>query len=228
MAANYLENTDEKLSFQLSNFSSKINLYETLFGLTPREVESSVEDSNYFLWVVNSHLKIDTNKKDWTLFKNILKKGEENVTSNSAPTTPVLEDMPREVPPGVVYRFTTMVNRIKAHPNYTTAIGQNLGIEQSATPPANRDTAQPVLKAVNRGGKVNLIWKKGKFSGILIEKDSGNGFVMLDRDFVPDFIDNSPMPERGQSAIWMYRASYLINDEKVGVWSDIVTITVAG
>lgn len=228
MAASYLENTDEKLALQLDNFSSKLNLYETLFGLTPREVASSLEDSNYFSWAVNSHLKIDTNKKDWTLFKNILKKGEENVTSNSAPTTPVLDSEPRNAPPGVVLRFSTLVNRIKAHPNYTTAIGQNLGIEKSATPPANRDTAQPALKAVNRGGKVNLIWKKGKFSGILIEKDSGNGFAMLDRDFVPDFIDNSPMPDRGQSAVWMYRASYLINDEKVGVWSDIVTITVAG
>ena len=228
MATGYLENTDEKLSFQLSNFSSKLNLYEPLFGLTPREIESSVEDSAFFSWAVNSHLKIDTHKKDWTLFKNILKKGEENVTTNSAPTTPVLEEMPREVPPGVVYRFTTIVNRIKAHPNYTPAIGQNLGIESSTTAPANRDTAQPVLKAVNRGGKVNLLWKKRNFSGILIEKDSGNGFVMLDRDFVPDFIDNSPMPARGESAIWMYRASYLINDEKVGVWSDIVSITVAG
>jgi hypothetical protein len=224
----YLENTDEKLALQLDNFSSKIGGYVAIFGITEMEVTSLTEDSNYLSWAINSHLKIDTHKKDWTLFKNILKKGEDHVTANPAPASPRLEDEPRAVAPGVVYRFTTMVNRIKAHPNYTTSIGQNLGIEQSATPPLNRDTAQPVLKTVMRGGKVNLLWKKGKYSGILIEKDSGNGFATLDRDFVPDFIDNSPLPARGQSAIWMYRASYLVGDDKVGVWSDIVTITVAG
>ena len=224
----YLENTDEKLALQLDNFSSKIILYVTLFGLTAPEVDATREDSDYFSWTVNSYFKIETNKKDWTLFKNILKKGEDHVTANPAPSAPTLDTEPRNVAPGVVYRFTSLVNRIKAHPNYTTSIGQNLGIEQTATPPLNRDTAQPVLKPVMRGGKVNLLWKKGKYSGILIEKDSGNGFATLDRDFVPDFIDNSPLPARGQSAIWMYRASYLINDEKVGVWSDIVTITVAG
>ena len=226
--ATYLENTDEKLALQLDNFSSKIGGYVTIFGITAPEATYLSEDSNYLSWAINSHLKIDTNKKDWTLFKNILKKGEENITSNPAPTAPKLDSEPKIVAPGVIYRFTTMVNRIKAHPNYTTSIGQNLGIEQTAPPPLNRDTAQPVLKAVMRGGKVNLLWKKGRYSGILLEKDSGNGFVVLDRDFTPPFVDNSQLPASGESAIWMYRASYLMKDEKVGVWSDIVTITVAG
>jgi hypothetical protein len=226
--ASYLESTDEKLALQLDNFSSKMDGYAALFGITAPEVASLTGDSNYYSWAVNSHLKIETNKKDWTLFKNILKKGEENVTANAAPTTPVLIASPTAVAPGVVYRFTTMVNRIKAHANYTTSIGQNLGIEKKASAPLNKDTAQPVLKAIIRGGKVNLMWKKGKYSGILIEKDSGNGFAMLDRDFVPDFIDQSPYPAQGQSAIWKYRASYLVADDKVGVWSDVVTITVAG
>ena len=121
-----------------------------------------------------------------------------------------------------------MVNRIKAHQSYTTAIGQNLGIEISASQKIDLDNAKPVLKSVMRGGQVNLLWRKGKLGGILIEKDSGVGFVTLDKDFYPDFIDNSTMPAQGQSAIWNYRAIYLMNDEKVGMWSDIVTVTVAG
>ena len=132
------------------------------------------------------------------------------------------------MPPGILVRFTTMVNRIKAHQSYTTAIGQNLGIEISASQKIDLDNAKPVLKSVMRGGQVNLLWRKGKLGGILIEKDSGVGFVTLDKDFYPDFIDNSTMPAQGQSAIWNYRAIYLMNDEKVGMWSDIVTVTVAG
>jgi hypothetical protein len=90
----------------------------------------------------------------------------------------------------------------------------------------NTDTVQPILKCVLRGGQVNLTWKKGKFSGIQIEKDSGNGFVSHDKDFSPDYIDTTPVPTSG--ATWKYRAIYLMNDTKVGLWSDIVTVSVAG
>ena len=223
----YLERTDHKLSLQLNNFSSKLNVYAVTFNLIPLEVNQIKDDAAYFSWMISSYIKIETFKKEWTHFKTIQKNGANHVVANSTPVAPVLTIMPREVAPGIKFRFQTMVNRIKAHQHYTKAIGQNLGIEKNAEH-LNIDTAQPKLKAVIRGGKVNLIWKKGQYSGILIEKDSGNGFVLLDRDFNPPFVDNSPLPASGQSAIWMYRASYLLKDEKVGVWSDVVSITVAG
>ena len=224
----YLERTDRKLSLQLDNFASKINLYAVQFDLTPVEVNEMMDDAAYFSWMTNNYLKIETYKKEWTLFKTIQKNRKHHVVTNTTPVAPVLTIMPREVPPGIKHRFQTMVNRIKAHQNYTKGIGQNLGIEKSASEPINKDTAQPVIKAVSRGGKVNVVWKKGRYSGILIEKDSGNGFEYVDRDFTPDFVDHSALPAQGQSAIWKYRASYLVNDEKVGIWSDVVTITVAG
>ncbi len=225
---NYLETTDEKLSLQLSNFASKIDVYAFNFGFNAAEVANQGADALYFDWSVKNVIKVETFKKDWTTFKNILKKGESNVTSNNAPTLPVLDVAPTAVAPGVVFRFTTMVNRIKAHQNYTTAIGQNLGIELSAAQNLDLDNAQPVLKVVMRAGKVNLDWKKGKYAGIVIEKNSGAGFVTLDKDLHPNFIDNSVMPAQGQSAIWSYRAMYLFGDDKVGLWSSVVTVTVAG
>jgi hypothetical protein len=226
--ASYLETSDEKLAIQVDNFSSKIGLYATDLGISSAEVEGIIKDALFFLWVVTNFKKIDTHKKNWTTFKNILKKGEANVTINNAPTEPRLDAAPEQVAPGILVRFTTLVNRVKAHQNYTTAIGQNLGIEITTSQQRDLDTAQPTLKPVIRGGVVNLVWKKGKMGGILIEKDSGNGFVTLDKDFHPDFIDNSPLPPQGQSAVWKYRAIYLNNDGKVGLWSDIVTVTVAG
>lgn len=226
MKGSYLELTDEKLAIQLANFSSKIDTYNVGFAITAAEVTSIKADSLFFVWAVTNYKKIDTYKKNWTTFKNILKKGEANVVSNTAPAAPTLDVMPTAVPPGILVRFTTMVNRIKSHQSYTTAIGQNLGVELTNTQKIDLDSAQPTLKTVMRGGQVNLLWKRSKFGGILIEKDSGDGFVTLDKDFHPDFIDNSTMPSQGQSALWKYRAIYLVNDEKVGSWSDIVSITV--
>jgi hypothetical protein len=225
---NYLETTDEKFSLQMSNFGSKIDNYATNFGFSPAEVAGVQADAAYFEWSVKNVIKVETFKKDWITFKNILKKGESKVTSNNAPTLPVLDVAPAAVAPGIVFRFTTMVNRIKAHQSYTTAIGQNLGIELTAAQNLDLDNAQPLLKVVMRAGKVNLDWKKGKFEGIIIEKDSGAGFVTLDKDLHPNFIDNSVMPAQGQSAVWNYRAMYLYGDDKVGLWSNTVTVSVAG
>ena len=228
MAATYLENTDEKLSIQMTNFGSKLGTYAAPFALTPAEVTGIQADAAQYAWTVTNLKKIETHKQNWTTFKNILKKGEANVTANLVPTTPTLDAAPAAVAPGVLVRFTTMVNRVKAHPAYTTAIGQNLGIEKTMSAKGNTDESKPALKAVLRGGKVNLLWKKRGFSGILIEKDNGAGFLMLDKDFSPDFIDNSAMPAQGESAIWKYRASYMVGDDKVGLMSDVVSITVAG
>lgn len=222
----YLETTDEKVAIQITNFASKIGGYAAAFGLTAAETASSNADAAYYAWSVTNYKKIDTYKKNWTSFKNILLKGESNVTSNTAPTAPALDTMPAAVAPGILIRFTTLVNRIKAHQNYTTAIGQNLGIEMTAAHALNKDNVKPVLTIVTRGGVVNILWKKKGYSGILIEKDSGSGFMTLDKDFHPDFIDNSPLPEEGKTALWKYRAIYLHNDEKVGQWSDIVSSTV--
>ena len=127
----YLERKDEKFALQLDNFASKLSLYAALFGFTAPEVNGITDDAAHFSWMVNSYLKIETHKKEWTRYKTIHRNGEARVSTNPAPVTPVLTAMPLEVAPGVEYRFRTMVNRIKAHQNYTKSIGQNLGIEQS-------------------------------------------------------------------------------------------------
>lgn len=225
---NYLETSDEKFAIQLGNFASKIDLYKITFGLTDEETTSITEDAAFFQWTVTNLKKVETYKRNWTSFKSILKRGETNVTSNTFPDYPVLAIAPKAVAPGIQFRFTTMVNRIKAHQGYTTAIGQNLGIEMTAAFRLDLDNAQPILKVVSRGGRVNLDWKKGKFDGIVIEKDSGKGFLVLDKDLHPNFVDNSPLPASGESAVWKYRAMYLYGDGQVGLWSDIVTVTVAG
>ena len=226
--SNYLESNDEKFAVQIGNFGSKVGVYQALFGLTASEVTGAQDDASFFQWTVTNAEKVDTYKRNWTSFKTIARKGAINITNNTAPDAPVLDTIPTAVAPGIEFRFTTLVNRIKAHQNYTAAIGQNLGIEFSSTQKLDLDAAQPALKVVMRGGKVTLDWKKGKFEGIVIEKDNGTGFVMLDKDLRPNFIDNSPLPTQGESAIWKYRAMYMFNDAPVGKWSDVVSVPVSG
>jgi hypothetical protein len=222
---NYLENTDEKLVVQMNNFSSKIEGYAPQFGLTPAEVTSIKNDSNYLNWTVSSFQRVDTYKKNWTSFKANVKTGA-NTPINQVPAALAFDTAPTDVENGIINRFTATVSRIKAHPNYSKSIGMNLGIEATTSKQVDIENAQPVLKASLRVGKVHLQWKKGNFDGIAIEKDLGKGFFPFDKDFRPNYVDNSPMPATGESVVWRYRAAYLYNDELVGQWSDIVTISV--
>ena len=103
MPATYLKSTDEKLSVQLENISSKINNYSDIFALSPAEVAAAGANAGYLSWTVTSHLKVDTHKKDWTLFKNILKKGEDNITANPRHRSPDLSVAPAVVAPRIVF-----------------------------------------------------------------------------------------------------------------------------
>jgi hypothetical protein len=52
--------------------------------------------------------------------------------------------------------------------------------------------------------------------------------VFLAIDTIPDYTDTAPMPAAEQSALWKYKAIYRQGDERVGQWSDVVSIPVAG
>lgn len=42
-----------------------------------------------------------------------------------------------------------------------------------------------------------------------------------------NYTDTAPLPANGQSAVWKYRCIYRNNDEQVGQWSDVASITVS-
>lgn len=224
----FIKRNDEQFGLQLTNFASKIGDYATLFNLTPDEVTKAERDAAFFNWVVNNLPKVETYKQNWFNFKRIARKGEGSVTENTVPNPPTFDAMPGGVSPDIQGRFASMAKRIKAHQNYTTAIGENLGIEGAEQQRMAIENAQPILKAMMSGGKVILEWKKYDYEGIVIEKDTGEGFKVLDKSIHPNYTDNSALPPQGQSALWRYRAMYFLREGNVGDWSDIVTIPVTG
>ena len=125
-------------------------------------------------------------------------------------------------------RLTALVARIKAHPGYTEAIGQDLdiiGAEQTL----DTTNAKPALKLELQAGHPNVKWTKGGFDALEIWVDRGTGtFVYLATDTIPDYLDTAPLPAPGQSALWKYKAIYRLSDQQVGQWSDVVSIAVHG
>ncbi|WNM18191.1 hypothetical protein [Flavobacterium capsici] len=222
----YVVRNDEQFSFQLDNFCNKIPAYQEMFNLSIDDINQVNKDSAYFKWAITAANRFADTKKSWTGFKNDLRFGTPLVTNVAVPATVDLEPIPGAVTAGIQFRFTTLVNRIKAHSNYTRAIGLDLGIESDSHNRIPIETAQPVLRAGMNGGNVNLYWKKGGYDGIVIEKDTGKGFMAFDKDQFPKYVDPTPIPSGNESAVWRYRAMYLFKDARVGVWSDVVSIIV--
>jgi hypothetical protein len=222
-----IEKTDTAFNLQLKNFASKISTYSTALGLTAAEVTSIKADAAAFDFILNTQLAVQTFAQNYTVFKNNLRNGGD-LTLGALPVQPVFGAAPALPALNIESRFRNLTQRIAHNAAYTAAIGLDLGIEAPVSV-FNPDNGKPVFKIeLSSGGHPNLRWTRGKFQGVEIWKDSGNGFSKLDRDMRPDYIDKSNLPAAGITAVWKYKMIYLLKDEVIGNWSDVVTVTVHG
>jgi len=209
----------------LNNFAAKLPTYAPTVGVTAAEVTQTAADALYFSYVCDAHNQHTKTTHDWTAYKTALRSGN---TLGAMPVTPALGPPPPAVPPNIFGRASALAARIKKHPAYTDAIGQDLGIigaEQSV----DVTTLKPVLALSLQAGHPNVGWTKQGMDSLEIWVDRGTGtFAFLTMVTLPNYVDNAPLPASGASAVWKYKAIYRLNDEQVGQWSDVATIGVMG
>ena len=226
----FIERTDEGFDSQLDNFCNKIDTYNILLGVSNGQVTAIKLDRDNFHYGVHASILIDAFKQNVTGWKRLLRYGNGSEILPAFPTQPTLPATPVLVGANVQERFARLIQQIVANTNYTTSIGEDLGIEAPVTP-FNPNDGTPTFKiGFSSGGHPNLIWKKGKFQGVEIWKSTDNGasWQKLDKDFSPDYIDKSELPPVGESKVWNYKMIYLYKDEVVGNWSNEVSVTVQG
>ena len=225
--AYYLPPDDEGKDTLLTNVAGKIATYKTTVGLDDAVVASTQADAAFFHYARISQQAVTNFAQQWTAYKNAARNGTDP-SLGPAPVPPTLGTAPTAVPPGIFKRLTALVARIKSHPGYTNAIGQDLdiiGAEQTV----DTTNAKPVLKLELSAGHPDVKWTKGALDALEIWVDRGNGTsVFLAIDTIPDYLDTAPLPAPGASALWRYKAIYRLNDTQVGQWSDVVSIAVQG
>jgi len=116
---------------------------------------------------------------------------------------------------------------MKAHPDYTTELGDSLGIEgsENVLDPPNMKPELTVSLQVNQP----LIgFKKEGLSGVIIFRRRGaeTEFTFLAKDTYPPYLDSEPKLVEGQPEAREYKAFFLDGDDAVGLESDIVKIVV--
>jgi hypothetical protein len=220
----YLPSDDAGKGAWLNNLNAKLPSYSAALGLTAADTASVAADAAFFSYCLNSVGQVAAYSQQWTAYKNAARNG---AALGILPVAPNLGVAPAAVAPNIFGRATALVARIKTAPGYTDSIGQALQII-GADQTVDVNSMKLVITAELDAGQVTVGWTKQGMDGVEIQVDRGTGFVFLAVDTVPDYTDTAPMPAAGQSALWKYKAIYRQGDDRVGQWSDVVSIPVAG
>lgn len=225
----FLPRSDSDKQPWLANFSAKLPAYATKYGIATADVTDMQDSSTYYTYWLNYLNQYNEYLRKVTEYKNEIRNGAAGKKS-VVPVPPVLGAIPTAVDPGVFNRAAAIAGIIKSNNNYTEADGKDLGLEGELVQQEDINSMKPVIsiRLVN-GGHPEILWVKKHSDGIDIQVDRGNGvWAFLATDTVPNYIDTFALPAQGASATWKYRCIYRVDDEQVGMWSDVVSITVAG
>ncbi len=219
----YLPKSDRDRLVWLNNFSSKFALLAAVLGFLAAEVTVLANDTAMLSYIVNLVETFTSGKEERVAYKNLIKDGPIGTPGGTLPIAPLVPAPPTIVAPGIFPRVALLVQRIKNSPNYTDAIGKDLGII-GAEQERDFTGAQPTLKLVKKGLNVEVQWNKGDADSIHIECDRGTGiWQFLAVDSVPHYTDNTPVTS---AALWKYRAMYIVDDQLLGNWSAVASIAV--
>ncbi len=225
----FIKKSDTEFTLQVIKFGDTLPGYAATLGISAAEVAQAQDDARYMSWILQCMNIYREHSESWTKFKNLMRRGTEGSVT-TAPATPVLPTAPSvTVQPNIQERFTKLSAKCKASLNFTTTIGEDLGIEApSGTFNPQEGKPEFSIRLVS-GGKPELVWTKGRFDGVAIyRKEQGGSYSRLDTDLRPNYVDNTAMAPEGQSKVYTYKMIYLYNDEQVGMWSSEESIRVAG
>lgn len=228
MLKNYLPKSDGERVNWWQNFMSKIDGYQTALDLTDAEIAVALADGAMFIHLATQRVPaVTTAAQAQNNYKKLIANGPVGTPTGAPPALPTLSAAPATVPAGIWPRTRTFVQRIKRAANYTEAIGTDLWIigTDDGTDP---NTAKPTFTATALpDGDVRLKWVKGAFDGVVIEgRAPGSAtWIALGIDHFSPFIDTRDNATPGQPEVREYRMRYLLKDDQIGEWSDVVSVT---
>ena len=225
--SNYLPISDSDRAAWLKNFSGKLPLYGTTFGLAAADIAAVAADSAIYSYTLDQVEWFKKESAKRVAFKNQLADGDIGSAFSAFPVSGIPSAPPAAVPAGIFKRIGRLVQRIKNHLAYSISVGHDLGIETHETI-NNKLVPKPILKVTMNAGKPVIKWKRGNMvaADIFVDRTDGKGFVFLATLTAVTYTDGYKLPEGILAAQWRYKAIYKMGNEQTGEFSDLVCITV--
>jgi hypothetical protein len=223
----YMPRIDKERAAWLKNFGVKFGGYSPTFGFVAADVTSVLNDSNMFIYSLDTIETFKTELRERTQYKDILRDGPLGSVLGAVPSVPTLPAAPAIVAAGIFPRISAIVKRIKAHPNYTEAIGKDLGIIGSESVEVFA-IQKPILSITKEGGNVIIKYTRGSADGLQIfsKRGSETAFTQLAVITKTTYKDTRPNLIPGQPETRIYQAWFTKDDTIIGQISDDVTFVV--
>jgi hypothetical protein len=229
MPSDYLPQDGESFCEWLENWRVEFAAVASSLGFSAPEVTAVLADASWALYVCRSASDASNYSSAWVQFRDSYLTGDANTPLGGPPNTatPAVPAVPAPQQ-GAVTRIRATVKRIKGAPGYTTAMGQAMRIVGNGTT-EDPATAKPALRVKPLPMfQSELRWPRRGFSGALTQSQRVGEEAWTDHGVKTDntWVDNRPPLEPDKPEVRRYRQIYVKNDLLVGLWSDVVSVTV--
>lgn len=225
--ADYMPDAEGDLVTWFSDFSAAIGVHGTALGLTAPEIAQVATDAQTVALVVTTRSLFESKKQEVTAMKNIILYSPVNTPMPVAPSQPAPIAFLIGALAAVVPRTRLLVERIKNHLNFTTAIGEDLRVISTVSAP---DPApKPTLKLKTLGAyQVELSFAMRGHDQMEIQsrRPGETNFSILVFDTNSPYVDGRDPLVPGQPELREYRIRFVDDNSPTGEWSDVVSITV--
>lgn len=204
MNVHYLPVKFASQAIWLNNYKSKIAVHGTVLGLTATQLADEVQWCDDIIAAINN---IET------------KSAELKSARNTKTTTDKVQ----------LAALRANIARHKTHPDYSTTIGGELGIISNNTG-FDAATYKAALTVEIFGGHIRIKFTKRGADGLNVyhRKKNTVDWEFLARVTKSPFDDHIVLAVPNQPEHWEYRAFGVVDDEEIGIASDIVEVVYAG
>ena len=245
--ADFVKRSDIDFVAQLNTFKTKLPTYATLFGLTLAQTDAVNADADWLSFVVLRNNGVPGFAQDWTKLKKQVRNGGDGTIIPPFPVAPDVSMPPKTtIQPDVEGRFRMLVGQLKAHNNWSKAIGEDLGVEAAETS-FDAENYKPEGSAKAVLSDVTIKCKKAGVDGVAIYSKVTTGaavtipgspspapptpaqasqFTKIAVDYHSPYLDNRPLTIAGQPELREYYLRGIIDDEMIGVPGDVIRVSV--
>ena len=226
MAETFLTTKEPELVIWYNNFQLKFAAYALTTGFIAADVTAVQNDYAMLSYIVNLATVYREESKERVQYKDTFLDGPLGTVTPASPTVPTIAPPAAIPPPGILPRLRAIVQRIKSHPNYTAAMGQDMGIIAPVSIPTGTPKPDATAEA-QPGSQILLKWVKGAYDGVQIESQRAaeTTWTLIGMDTSSPYLDARPPLVAGQPEIRRYRLRYFLNDAPTGDYSNIITLT---
>lgn len=217
---------NERVTWSL-NFDDNFPTLAPDLGFGAAEITALVNDSAMMRFAILNAQTAAAFSKTCTAYKNEMLGGlGENFEQ---PRVPVFNGLsaPTAVEAGILERLSKAVQRARLSPNFNESVAEQLMIGATETDQTDTATAKTAAGGTPiTGSVVRLDWTKGIFDGVFIDSQRGDetAWARLGFDMRSPFEDDRAPLVAGKPEERRYRLIYFIDNQTVGVWSDITTV----